>query len=182
MPHRIHIPKLMHKKLKVKKWTWISQQRHRNQSTTSKNGSKKQQCPTNKWTNGCECWEWRTTWIQTRKRCRHSHHHRQCPTFVPKNVSDFSCFCCIFVSFFVFFYSLFFFLNQYEPDCEIPPPLPMSPDISSSEYHSFDGDFEDDQDITQPPMSSSHNFYNDSEMSALNKSVFELSSEDSFWD
>ncbi|XP_055311226.1 uncharacterized protein LOC129573993 [Sitodiplosis mosellana] len=66
---------------------------------------------------------------------------------------------------------------------EIPPEIqefpPMSPDSSSSEYHSFDsfdGDFEED---IKP---STQSFYNDSEMSALNQSVFEFSSdsEDSF--
>lgn len=57
--------------------------------------------------------------------------------------------------------------DEYEI-CLIPPPLPES---DSSEYHSLDGNDAEDEE----PSTSS--FYHDSEMSALNQSVFELSSE-----
>lgn len=58
---------------------------------------------------------------------------------------------------------------------ELPPTLP---DLNSSENHSFVGDIE--EDIEEDIKPSTASFFNDSEMSALNLSVFEftLNSED----
>lgn len=77
---------------------------------------------------------------------------------------------------------MLFFIHTAEPEepLEIPPPLTdewesKSPDTTSSEYHSFEGDIEDKmEDDIQP---TAENFYNDSEMSRLNQSVFEFSSD-----
>lgn len=77
-------------------------------------------------------------------------------------------------------FSLFFSNSAEDTGPQIVELPPVSPDLNSSEYHSFVGEIEENNEEDIKPSTTS--FFNDSEMSALNQSVFEFSSdsEDNF--